>query len=52
MNSEKYIGQSDNNKKYLMSLLYKQTKELHRFYNSPIEGKKNYYLLNKEWLDN
>ena len=41
-----------NTRNYLLSLLYIQTKELHRLYNSPIEGKKDYYFVKKEWLDN
>ena len=48
---------SEEVQKYLMFLLYFQTKELYNLYNSPIENiqienKQNYYLLNKEWLDN
>ena len=56
------FGKNDYNsnedvKNYLMYLLYFQTKELYELYNSPIEKsqiekKQNYYLLNKEWLDN
>ena len=48
---KKEYKKNENEKIYLMSLLYKQTKELHEFYNSPIESSKYYYLVNKEWLD-
>ena len=42
----------ENVQKYLMSLLYMQTKELHYLYNCPMEkDKKHYYLVNKDWLN-
>ena len=41
-----------NKKKYKMSLLYIQTRELKNFYNSKMEKEpKAYYLIDKEWLD-
>ena len=40
-------------KRYKMALLFIQTEELKRLYNSEIDlGPKKYYLVNKEWLDN
>ena len=43
----------ENKKKYKMSLLYIQTKELKKLYNSKMENKpKAYYLIDKDWLDN
>jgi hypothetical protein len=42
----------ENVQKYLMSLLYMQTKELYNLYNCPMkEDKKHYYLVNKDWLN-
>ena len=46
------INTVEKTKNYLLSLLYIQTKELHKLFSSPIEGKNNYYLVKKEWLDN
>ena len=44
--------QEENKKRYKMSLLYIQTKELQRLYNSEIdENSKFYYLIDKPWLD-
>ena len=41
-----------NKKNYKMSLLFIQTKELKRFYNSKMENSfKKYYLVDKLWLD-
>ena len=43
----------ENKKKFKMSLLYIQTKELKNFYISKMEKEpKSYYLIDKEWLDN
>ena len=40
-------------KRYKMALLFIQTEELKRLYNSEIDlAPKKYYLVNKEWLDN
>ena len=42
-----------NKKRYKMSLLFIQTKEIQRLYNSELENSpKNYFLVSKEWLDN
>ena len=43
----------ENDQKFLMSLLYMQTKELHYLYNCPMEKDKKhyYYLVNKDWLN-
>ena len=41
-----------NKKNYKMSLLFIQTKELKRLYNSKMENSlKKYYLVDKSWLD-
>ena len=45
-------SQEDNIKRCLMSLLYIQTKEVEAFYNKNIDNFKDYYLIDKEWLDN
>ena len=38
--------------RYKMALLFIQTKEIQKLYNSNIENSpKNYYLVSKEWLD-
>ena len=42
----------ENKKNYKMSLLFIQTKELKRLYNSKMENKlKRYHIVNKSWLD-
>jgi hypothetical protein len=43
--------QEDNMKMCLMSLLYIQTKEVELLYNNNIVNEKNYYLVDKEWLN-
>jgi hypothetical protein len=44
-------SQEDNIKKCQMSLLYLQTKEVKLLYDKNIINEKNYYLVNKEWLN-
>ena len=52
MESEEKIFQK-NKKRYKMALLFIQTKEIQRLYNSNMNNSpKNYYLISKEWLDN
>ena len=53
MESEEPNNQaSENKKRYKMSLLLTQTKELRRMYNKEMEASpKQYYLVSKEWLD-
>ena len=50
---ESFINSKEENiRKYKMSLLYIQTKELKTFYEKPMEmSPKYYYFINKDWLD-
>ena len=50
---EDYDEIEENSKKYKMTLLFAQTKELHERYNSDMElSPMPYYLVDKNWLDN
>ena len=41
----------DNIRRCLMSLLYLQTKEIELLYNKKTISEKNYFLVDKEWLN-
>ena len=50
---EDYDEIEENSKKYKMTLLFVQTKELHQRYNGVMESSPMaYYLVDKSWLDN
>ena len=52
-NSGSPQNEGNNIQKYVMSLLFIQTKELHKKYHNDLElSPINYYLIDKEWLDN
>ena len=44
-------NQEDNIRRCLMSLLYLQTKEIELLYNKKTISEKNYFLVDKEWLN-
>jgi hypothetical protein len=52
-NGNQNTNENNKEKKYKMSLLFIQTKELQKYYNQEMEiSPKNYYLVDKNWLDN